>query len=81
VFVPVQTLPTAQRSPVARQTFAEATLVSQQPELHVSPAQQGWPSPPQPAQSPDARQRSPLVQAPPVARHTSELGSQQPESH
>jgi hypothetical protein len=81
VFCPVQTFPRSQRSPVARHTFAESIVVSQQPELQLSPAQHGCPSPPQPAHLPDARQKSPLPQVLPVARHMSVVESQHPESH
>jgi hypothetical protein len=41
VLSPVHTLPTSQRLPVAVHTFAESMVVSQQPVLHVSPAQHG----------------------------------------
>jgi len=60
VFFVVHTFPSAQRSPAGRHVLPVGIVVSQQPVLHVSPAQQGCPSPPQPAQSPEGRQRSPL---------------------
>jgi hypothetical protein len=58
---PLHTSPSPQRSPLPRHTFADGTLVSQQPVLHSSPGQHGCPLPPQPAHRPDdASQRSPL---------------------
>jgi hypothetical protein len=57
---PVQTLSSAQRCPTSMHVFAAGDVVSQQPALQVSPAQQGCPFPPQPAHWPEARQKSPL---------------------
>jgi hypothetical protein len=81
VFAPVHTLPSAQRDPAAWHVFDAATVVSQQPVLQVSPAQQGWPSPPQPAHCPDPRQRSPFWQAEPEVRQICAVASQHPLSH
>jgi hypothetical protein len=53
--------------PTCRQTFWVEMLVSQQPVLQASPAQQGWPWPPQPAQVPEARQVSPAAQGCPAS--------------
>lgn len=47
------------------------------PPLHWLVAQQAWPAPPQPAQLPDARHRSPVEQSAPTAAQV--LPSQQPE--
>jgi hypothetical protein len=41
VFAAVHTSPAPQRSPTARHVFELATVVSQQPSLQESPAQQG----------------------------------------
>jgi hypothetical protein len=80
VFLAVQTALAEQRSPTARQVFAFATVVSQQPVLQVSPAQHGCPTPPQPAHFPSS-QMSPAVHVAPTARQVSAVGSQQPVSH
>ena len=66
---------------MARHTLEAVIVVSQHPVLQRSPAQQGWSLPPHPAQCPSAEQRSPRVQALPVARHTCEYTSQHPASH
>jgi hypothetical protein len=63
VFRPVQTSPEPQAAPIAAQRLLAGFVVSQQPLLHVSPAQQGSPGPPQPAHAPDARHKSPPKQS------------------
>jgi hypothetical protein len=80
VFLAVHTSVAEHLSPTARHVFALATVVSQQPVLQLSPAQQGCPTPPQPAHLP-ASQRSPAVQVAPTARQVNAPGSQQPVSH
>jgi hypothetical protein len=60
-FAPLQTSLSPHRSPTMRQTFADATVVSQHPVLHWSPEQHGCPLPPHPAHLLlEDRQRSPL---------------------
>jgi hypothetical protein len=80
VLRPVQTLSMSHGELVARHTFAAGLRTSQQPELHRSPAQHGWLGPPQPAQLPVGKHRSPVLHVEPVARQRF-APSQQPELH
>jgi hypothetical protein len=76
----VQSLLRPQAELTAVQVLIPEGLVLQQPVLHVSPAQQAWPFPPQPAQRWVDRQRSPLEHAAPTATQVLvvRLRSQQP---
>jgi hypothetical protein len=64
VLVAEQTCVALQGWPTAPQAFCAGLVRLQQPVLHLSPVQQGWPAPPHPAQVLSVWHRSPAAQTP-----------------